>query len=252
MPCARAGSRSAADHRVELGDVGAVEVRHVGNERRRQRHALRDGAAEMRERHALHRAPLLEARQRRRLEPHRRERPPGPAGLAAPPARWTPAARRRDPRAAHPRSAARTPRARPRRVMRPRRAASGDGGQVHRELAGESPRGGRRRGQPAGGTTGATRGRGLGGGRGGGRCRGADRRGRGDGPDTGRGRVGEGDEHRADLHRLARLDVHSFHPPRHGRRDLHLGLVGLDLEERRVLRDHVALTHEDRRRSRPR
>src|SRR5205814_3081355 len=62
---------------VELGDVGAIEVRHVRDERRGQRHALGDRAAEVRERLALDRSPLREVRERGRLEAT------GASGLAA-------------------------------------------------------------------------------------------------------------------------------------------------------------------------
>src|SRR5262252_10353415 len=56
-------------HGVEVGDVGLVEVRDVGNESRGQGHALGDGAAEVRERLTVYRPPLVEPRQRWRLEP---------------------------------------------------------------------------------------------------------------------------------------------------------------------------------------
>src|SRR5207247_1481242 len=46
---------------------------HVGDERGRERHALGDRPPEVRERLALDRAPLLEPRQRGRLDAHRRQ-----------------------------------------------------------------------------------------------------------------------------------------------------------------------------------
>src|SRR5205823_5693471 len=64
----------AADDRVELGDVRPVEVRHVRDERGRERHALGNRPTEVRERLALDRAPLLEPGQRGRLHAHRRQR----------------------------------------------------------------------------------------------------------------------------------------------------------------------------------
>ena len=59
-------------------------------------------------------------------------------------------------------------------------------------------------------------------------------------------RIGERDERRADLDGLAGRHVDLLHAPAHGRGDLDLRLVGLDLEERRVFPDDVALAHEDR------
>src|SRR5437899_5673436 len=58
-------------------------------------------------------------------------------------------------------------------------------------------------------------------------------------------RVVECDEHLADLHGLPGLDVDARHATAERRGDLDRGLVSLDLEERRVLGDDVALIDED-------
>ena len=58
-------------------------------------------------------------------------------------------------------------------------------------------------------------------------------------------RIGEGHEHRPDLHRLAGLDVDLLDAPAHRGGDLHLRLVRLHLQQRRVFLDHVAFADED-------
>src|SRR6185503_5022150 len=55
--------------------------------------------------------------------------------------------------------------------------------------------------------------------------------------------LAELDEHLADLHRLAGLDVDLLDAPRHRRGKFNGRLVGLDLEQRGVLADHVALAY---------
>jgi len=59
------GLHVATDDRVELGDVGAIEVCDVRDERGRERHPFGDGATQMGQGLSLHRPPLLELRQRR-------------------------------------------------------------------------------------------------------------------------------------------------------------------------------------------
>ena len=68
-----AGLEVAPNQRVEIRDVGAVEVGDVRDHGRRQRHPLGDRPSQVRERLALDRPILLELRQRR-LGRHARER----------------------------------------------------------------------------------------------------------------------------------------------------------------------------------
>ena len=189
---------------------------------------------------SLDRAPLLEARQGRRLEADARQR----LGRAA--------GRRLNGRGLRLRLARRGRRVRAGRSGRrgpdvgvehaAARPAAAYRAEVDAQLAGE-PAGGGRRGHRA------ARGRALVHGRRsrrrvGGRCRpGPGRRG---GRGGGRAVVGEGDEHRADLHGLPRSHVDLLDPAADGRGDLHLRLVGLHLEQRGVLADDLALAHEHR------
>ena len=229
---AREGQRDAAllgrleaprHHGVEIGDVGLVEVRHVRDERRGQRHPLRDGAAEMRERLALDAPPLLEVGKGRRLEPdagqrlggagrHRRRLGESGSGLAD--------------RAADV-------------IIRdaPTRAGAAHGGEIHAQLARETTcRGG------GGGGSAFQAGRGLGFDR---RRRGCGRRrcraGRGGAVST----IGEGHQHLPHLDGLARLHVNLLDAAPERRRDLDLGLVGLHFQERGVLLHDVPLANED-------
>jgi hypothetical protein len=56
--------------------------------------------------------------------------------------------------------------------------------------------------------------------------------------------IRERHQHLADPDRLVRSDVDFFHAAAHRRGNLDLRLVGLHLEQRRVLADGLALSHE--------
>src|SRR5206468_163306 len=215
----------AADDRVELGDVGSVEVRYVGDERCRERHALGDRAPQVRERVALDRAPLLEPGQRGWLDADGRE------GLRD--GRWRGGgalgggAGDRGLSAAHG--------GRPHVVVghAPAGSRAAHGAEVDAELAREPSRRRRRR-------RGALCGADGWGGRGQvpGECR-FERR---DLPPA--ALLFERHQNRADFDGLPRLHVDLGDAPRDRRRDLDRGLVRLHLEEGCVLPDEVALLDE--------
>ena len=276
---ARQGEREAAfprrldvapDDRVELGDVGAIEVRHMGNERGRERHALGDRASQMRQRLALHRPPLLEPRQRRRLDADRRQRL-----RHRRPLRRVAGCRSRGARS--------TRAAEPTHVVvgdAPTRSGPSHHAQIHAKLPRQPPRRRRRRHRPhrnrrRRGHTGrrspaSTIGRsirrstrrpsrscdrnGLPPGEGGAAGRLAGEWGSEAGGPPGRAtpspapnpsRVVERDEHVPNLDALARPNVNASHAPAERRRNLDGRLVGLDLEQRRVFGEHIALVDEN-------
>ena len=120
------------------------------------------------------------------------------------------------------------------------RPAAADRAEVHAQLAGE-PAGGRRRGHRAAGGRAPRAGGGAVGAVGAGAVLG------GAAVAVARGAVvGERDEHGADLHGLPRRHVDLLDPAADGRGDLDLRLVGLDLEQRGVLADDLALADQHR------
>ncbi len=135
------------------------------------------------------------------------------------------------------------------------RSASSDSAQIHSELARQAAGCGRR-GHRAGAGARIRRLRRDGGrplsGRGRSDATSVGWRGRGwraaslRGSGCGAGGIGEAHEHGADLHGLSRLHVHRLDAAAHRGGDLDLRLVRLDLDQRRVFLDDVALAHVDR------